>query len=69
MSTSYWPRAADAFCDHINYAIVDGDSAWIKRHRDVHFNGQQVPVGALIEFRPPKPLMDKLPKFAGTSIP
>eukprot|EP00972_Heterocapsa_arctica_P037445 5511236-Heterocapsa_arctica.AAC.1 len=69
MPTSFWPKAADAFCDHINFAIVDGDSAWNKRHKDVHFTGMQVPFEALSEFRPPKPIMEKLPKFAGTSIP
>eukprot|EP00972_Heterocapsa_arctica_P109929 16186760-Heterocapsa_arctica.AAC.1 len=26
MPTSFWPKAADAFCDHINFAIIDGDS-------------------------------------------
>eukprot|EP00972_Heterocapsa_arctica_P090534 13358065-Heterocapsa_arctica.AAC.1 len=69
MPTTYWPRAADAFCDHINFAIFDGDSAWNKRHREGPFKGKQVPFGALIDFRLPKPLMEKLPKFAGTSIP
>eukprot|EP00972_Heterocapsa_arctica_P011643 1706034-Heterocapsa_arctica.AAC.1 len=69
MPASYWRRAADAICDHINVVIRNGDSAWNKHHREGHFKGKQVPFGALIEFRPPKPQMDKLPKFAGTSIP
>eukprot|EP00972_Heterocapsa_arctica_P039032 5748587-Heterocapsa_arctica.AAC.1 len=34
MPTGYWPHAADAFCDHINFVIIDGDSAWNKRHRN-----------------------------------
>ena len=33
LPTSYWPYASRCFCHHANIRMVEGDSAWIKRHK------------------------------------
>ena len=48
---------------------VEGDSAWNKRHKQGHFKGYIIPFGALIEFRPPKPILCMFPKFEKRSLP
>ena len=49
--------------------MVEGDSAWNKRHKQGHFKGNIIPFGALIDFRPPKPILSKFPKFDKRSLP
>ena len=44
-------------------------SAWNKRHKQGHFKGEIIPFGALIDFRPPKPILNKFPKFEKRSLP
>ena len=49
--------------------MVEGDSAWHKRHKQGHFKGEIIPFGALIDFRPPKPILSMFPKFEKRSLP
>ena len=54
LPTSYGPYASRCFCHHANIRMVEGDSAWNKRHKQGHFKGDVIPFGALIGFRPLK---------------
>ena len=49
---SFWPLAGDHFCISSNVAIIDGDSAYNKRHKQGRFKGQSFPFGALVDFAP-----------------
>ena len=49
--------------------MVEGDSAWNKRHKQGHFEGEMIPFRALIDFRPLKPILSMLPKFEKRSLP
>jgi hypothetical protein len=49
--------------------MVEGDSAWHKRHKQGHFKGEIIPFGALIDFRPLKPILSMFPKFEKRSLP
>ena len=40
------------FCISSNVAIIDGDSAYNKRHKQGRFKGQSFPFGALFDFAP-----------------
>ena len=46
------------------WAIVPGISAI-----NGHFKGTIIPFGALVDFRPPKPILNKFPKFEKRSMP
>ena len=48
--------------------MSDGDSAWHKRHKEGQFKGLIIPFGALVDFRPPKPILNKFLKFAKRSL-
>ena len=48
----WWPYASRCFCHSMNIAVVDGDSAYNKRH-GVAFDGFSIPYGCLVDFRPP----------------
>ena len=50
--TTSWPFAGEHFCFANNIAIVNGDSAWNKRHKKGRFRGMQFPFGALVDFMP-----------------
>ena len=69
LPTPYWPYASRCFCHHANIRMVEGDSAWNKRHKQGHFKGDIIPFGALIDFRPPKPILSMFPKFEKRSLP
>ena len=43
--------------------MVEGDSAWNKRHKQGHFKGEIIPSGAFVDFRLPKPILSMFPKF------
>ena len=43
--------------------MVEGDSAWKKRHKQGHFKGDIIQFGALIDFRPLEPILNMFPKF------
>ena len=49
--------------------MVEDDSAWNKRHKQGHFNGEMIPFGAFIDFRPPTPILSMFPKFEKRSLP
>ncbi len=49
---TFWPFAGEHFCFANNIAIVNGDSAWNKRHKKGRFKGMQFPFGALVDFMP-----------------
>ena len=49
--------------------MVVGDSAWNKRHKQGHFKGEIIPFGALVDFRPPKPILNRFLKFEKRSMP
>ena len=49
---SFWGAAGEHFCFSSNIALIDGDSAYNRRHKDGHFKGQQIPFGALVDFMP-----------------
>ena len=66
---SYWPYASRCFCHHATMRMVEGDSAWNKRHKQVHVKGEIIPFGALIDFSPPKPILNMFRKFEKRSLP
>ena len=49
--------------------MVEGGSAWNKRHKQGHFKGEVIPFGALIDFRSPKPILSMFHKFEKRSLP
>ena len=49
---TFWPLSVEHFCFACNIALVDGDSAYNKRHKTGHFKGFQFPFGALVDFMP-----------------
>ena len=49
--------------------MVEGDSAWNRRHKQGHFKGKIIPFRALVDFRPPKPILNMFPKFEKRSLP
>ena len=69
LPTPYWPYASHCFCHHANIRMVEGDSAWNKRHKQGHFKGDIIPFGTLIDFRPLKPILSMFPKFEKSSLP
>ena len=52
----------------MNTAVVDGDSAYNKRH-GAEFDGFYIPYGCLVDFRPPTVVLKKAAKFGTTSMP
>ena len=52
----------------MNTAVVDGGSAYTKRH-GVAFDGFSTPYGYLVDFRPPNIVLKKAAKFGTTSMP
>ena len=48
--------------------MCDGESTYFRRHRR-WCKAFPIPFGALVDFRPPKPLLKKLPKMGPTGIP
>ena len=45
LPTSYWPYASRCFCHHANIRMVEGDSAWNRRHKQGHFEGNKTHLG------------------------
>jgi hypothetical protein len=52
-----------------NIDIMEGDSAWNKRHQKGQFEGRSIPFGCLIDFKPQPDVVKKLPKGAPDSVP
>ena len=64
----WWPYAARCFCHSMNIAVIDGDSAYNKRH-GVEFDGFSIPYEYLVDFRPSNVVLKKAAKFCTTSMP
>ena len=66
---AFWAYAALHFCHSHNIEMIDGDSAWNRRHGKGHFSGLQVPFGAKVEFKPAPTQSQKRTKFETKSMP
>ena len=53
----------------MNTAVIDGDSATIRKRHGVEFDGLSIPYGCLVDFRPPNVVLTKAAKFGTTSMP
>ena len=62
LNDQWWSFAGRFFCMAANIVIIDGDSAWNKRFGKGQFEGQRIPLGALIDFLPPKPVRQQMSK-------
>ncbi len=65
----FWSYAMRAYCFAQNIDIVDGDSAWNKRHDHCNFEGPTIPFGCLIDFKPQPEAAELLPKGSPDSVP
>jgi len=68
-SSKWWPKASEHFCVSLNVEVEHGDSNFNRRYGRGNFDGPRIPFGALVGFRPPKPVLLKMPKFRSTSVP
>ncbi len=66
---AFWPYAMKAYCFAQNTEMIDGDSAWHKRHKQGHFDGPKIPFGALIDFKPQKDDAKKITKGSPDTVP
>ena len=68
----FWTLAAKhhlfASAITLNPRASDGLTAW-ERHHGEPFSGMRLPFGCLVFFRPKKPVMDSLAKFAPRTVP
>ena len=69
MPLGAWDFALPHFCTASNFADVDGESAWKKRHKKGSFKGIQRPFGSRVDFLPPKSLKQRLPVFSPSAVP
>ena len=53
LPSKFWPYAVRAFCNGINFKLVDGESCYFRR-RNEHFHGKTIPFGCLIDYFPTK---------------
>ena len=65
----WWPDAIEYFCFAYNIRIVNGDSAWNKRHGQGHFQGKQIPYGALVHVMPEGPSAALRPTAGPRAVP
>ena len=49
---SWWPKAMRCFCHALNIEVVNGDSAWNRRHQKGQWSGPVIPFGAKVDYRP-----------------
>jgi hypothetical protein len=64
----WWPFAAKFFCFACNIDDSQGPSPWDRRHGS-QLEGLRCPFGALVDFLPPKPVLERLPKFGPRGTP
>ena len=69
MPPGMWNYAMKHFCVSSNIEIIDGESAYSKRHKHGQFKGKRIPFGARIDFLPPPTLQKQLPVFAPKAVP
>jgi hypothetical protein len=58
----WWPFAMRFWCFAKNIAMINGDSAWNKRHGKGHFTGPRWPFGCRVSFMPTPSKLKELPK-------
>ena len=66
---AFWPYAMKAYCFAQNTVVVDGDSAWNKRHNEGQFDGPAIPFGCLIDFKPMPDDVKEIPKGNPDTVP
>jgi hypothetical protein len=66
---AFWPYAMRAYCHAQNIDIVDGDSAWNKRHDLGQWSGPSIPFGCLVDFKPQKDVAKQMPKGVPDTVP
>ena len=59
----WWPWAMRHWCHARNIEIIDGDSAWNKRHKQGQWKGPVIPFGAKVWYRPSPYHADYQQKF------
>jgi hypothetical protein len=63
---SLWPYA---MCHAQDTDVVDGDSAWDKRHDQGQWDGPTIPFGCLSDFKPQKDVAKKMLKGTPDTVP
>ena len=46
LPAAFWSYAAKHFCHSSNIEVIDGESAWNRRHGKGHFKGPRIPFGS-----------------------
>ena len=49
---TFWPESGEHFCFSSNIVIVNGDSAYNRRHKQGRFKGMLIPFWSLVDFMP-----------------
>jgi hypothetical protein len=70
MPCRFWPMAGS----HQSFAIaiseqLNGEPSPYEIRNGVKFDGWRLPFGSLVHYRPPRPMLKGLPKFAPRSVP
>jgi len=65
----YWVFAIKHWCFMHNVMMVDGDSAWNRRHGTGHFEGPKLPFGCTVDYLPKAETVKAMPKFDTRGIP
>ena len=68
MPVGTWDYAIQHSCMAGNFAVIDNESAYRRRHGKSNFKGIQAPYGALVHFMPPKKLKEICPTFGPNAI-
>ena len=66
----WWPLATRHFCFSLNINKFGDEtvSPWQLRHGGHDFDGLRIAFGALCEFRPVQPKLDRMPEFAPRAV-
>jgi len=64
----FWPYAIKAYSFAQNIDVVNGDSAWHRRHNQGQFKGRTIPFGCLVHFKPQPDVKKKMFKGAPDSV-
>jgi hypothetical protein len=64
----FWPYAMKAYSFAQNIDVIDGDSAWNRRHNQGQFKGRTIPFGCLVHFKPQPDKKKKMPKGSPDSV-
>ena len=69
LPSCFWIFAVRFWCFMSNVRVVDGESAWNKRHGKGHFGKPLIPFGARVNFLPRPDTVRAMPKFEPRSQP